>query len=96
MVARNAAWRRRQRLRTPESETDFRAARNFFHRLVRSCKQAFWRSWLAEQSSLAQRDPREAANRVRRQFTRAARLPCTMRDPSNRASTMSGDDAIWA
>ena len=39
LVARNAAWRRRRRHPCPETEQEFRTARNSFHRVVRREKK---------------------------------------------------------
>ena len=44
MVARNAAWRQRNRF--PELDSNFRAARNHFYRVFRRAKTAFWSNWL--------------------------------------------------
>ena len=46
LVHRNAAWRARNRDRCDDTNAAFHAARNHFHRVVRTTKSTCWSDWL--------------------------------------------------
>ena len=66
MLARNAAWRRRNC--SAESLYAFHAARNRFHRIVHAVKIQYWSSWLHRVEHTQSACPRAAARMVRRRF----------------------------
>ena len=78
MVARNAAWRQRNRF--PELDSNFRAARNHFHRVFHRAKTAFWSNWLQRVERMC---PRANSCRV------APRL-----SPSAQATPHERDDCV--
>ena len=68
LLARNAAWRQRNRTETPDASDAFRAARNQFHRVERHAKSVYWASWLRRLENWQLVCPRTAARMVRRRF----------------------------
>ena len=79
LIRRNAAWRERRRNWTSATDAAFRSARAAFHHAVRSARQDFWESWLADVEILALHNPREGARRCRQQFSAGmASVPLNM------------------
>ena len=68
LVQRNAAWRARNRDRCDDTNAAFHAARNHFHRVVRTAKSTYWSDWLHRVERVKAFNPRVAARWVRRRF----------------------------
>ena len=75
LVARIAAWRDFRRSHLSEDYTLFSSCKLYFHRLIRTTRRRFWRSWQDGVAHLRMQDA--CANRIRRCF----RLPNCRRAP---------------
>ena len=83
LVARNAAWRDFRRSNLPADYVRFSSCRLYFHRLVRSTRRSYWRSWQDDISWMRIQNPQACASRIRRCF----------RSPTSR--TAPHDSMIW-
>ena len=77
------AWRDFRRSNLPADCVRFSSCRLYFHRLVRSTRRSYWRSWQDDISWMRIQNPQACASRIRRCF----------RSPTSR--TAPHDSMIW-